>query len=210
MFRRDGRRGEGIHHVLAGVLLVSAASSVYKIVPVELNVVFLYAPESVWTHITEPARRIYMFVKLKVLCIPWENNFGKSSLRKALFDLSSLEKGENGGAGEIARKNRPRGSTKDQKGRMFVIVRTTERTEKETPKHNQWRRKVLTTHHNHLDHEKPESHNQITNQSAKNSLISTSCAQFFTMLNWFEGAESVLIRAWTTLMYFVTARLPAL
>lgn len=50
VFRRDGRRGEGIHHVLAGVLLVSAASSVYKIVPVELNVVFLYASGSV--HIT--------------------------------------------------------------------------------------------------------------------------------------------------------------
>lgn len=123
MSRRDGRRERRIHHVLAGVLLVSAASSVCKIAPVELTMVFLCAPESVWTHITEPAGGIYMFVKLKVLCIPWENSFGKSSWRKAVFELSSLEKGEGGGTGGTARKNRPWDRTKDQKGRMFVIVR---------------------------------------------------------------------------------------
>lgn len=212
MPRRDRRRGGGIHHVLAGVLLVSAASSVCKIAPVELNMVFLCAPESAWTHITEHAGGLCIFVKLKVLCTSWENSFGKSSLRKAKFELSSLEKGEGGGSGEpSARKNGPWDSTKDQKRGMFVIVRTTERAKKETPKHNKWRRKALTTHHSRLDHEKPEAHGQITNQGAKSSLISSSCAQFFTTLNWFEGAELLLIRvSQTTIVYFVTARLPTL
>lgn len=150
-----------------------------------------------------------LHIKLKVLCFPWENSFGKHSLRKATFELSSLEKEECGWTGETARKNQPWDSRKDQKGRMFVIVRTTERAEKETPKHTQWRRKALTTHLNHLGHEKPEAHGQITNQRRKNSLISFSCAQFFTMLNWFEGAEPVLIRvSWTYLSVFCDCHTP--
>lgn len=160
------------------------------------------------THNWACRRGLYVF-KLKVLCIPWENSFGKSSLRKAIFELSSLEKGEGGGTGETARRNRPWDSTKDLTERTSVIARTTERAEKKTPKHRQWRRKALTTHHNHLGHEKPEAQGQITEQRAKSSLISSSCAQFFTMLNRFEGAEPVLIRvSWTTIVYF--ARLPAL
>lgn len=131
-----------------------------------------------------------LHVKLKVLCIPWENSFGKRSLRKATFELSSLEKEVWRNRWNSQEESTVR-HTKDQKGRMFVIVRTTERAEKETLKHTQWRRKALTTHHNHLGHEKPEAHGQI-NQRTKNSLISSSCAQFFTMLNWFEGAEPVL------------------
>lgn len=87
MSRWDGRRGGGIHHVLAGVLLVSAASSVHKIAPVELNMVFLCAPESVWTHITEPAGGIYMlslkcyaFPERTVLGnIPWEKPYLSSA-----------------------------------------------------------------------------------------------------------------------------------
>lgn len=213
MSRWDGRRGGGIHHVLAGVLLVSAASSVHKIAPVELNMVFLCSPESVRTHITEPAAGIYI-LSLKCYAtpertvlgnIPWE----KPYLSSAPWRKERVEEQVKQPGGICCLS--PPSSTKDQKGRMFVIVRTTERAEKETPTHTQWRRKALTIHHNHLGHKKPEARGQITNQSAKSSLISSSCAQFFTVLNWFEGAEPVLIRvSWTTLVYFVTARLPAL
>jgi len=57
---------------------------------------------------------------------------------------------------------------------MFVVVRTTERAEKETPKHSEARRKVLTTSHcSLLGHEKPEAGGQITNQTAKSSLTAS-------------------------------------
>lgn len=148
---------------------------------------------------------IYL-LSLKCYLSPWESSCGKNALREAVFELSCLEKGEYRGTYEIARRNWPWDSTKDQKGRKFMIVRTTERAEKETPKHSEGRRKVLaTSHHSLLGYMAKSLPKQ--QRACWLPLLALSSSQ----MNWSEGAEQVLIRvSWTALGYFVAARLPAL